>query len=88
MKKNGLPPNILVSLCISITALLIVFLIGVERKTAGSETACQVVAGILHYFMLTTFIWMLVEAINLYHNFVKIFNYGSNKFHCHPGIYI
>ena len=60
-------------------ALLITFLIGVERKTTGSsKTACQAVAGILHYFMLTTFIWMLVEAINLYRNFVKIFSGGSN----------
>ena len=59
-------------------ALLIVFLAGVERKTPGSKTACQVAAGVLHYFMLTTFIWMLVEAINLYRNFVKVFSGGSN----------
>ena len=58
-------------------ALLIVFLAGVERKTPGSKTACQVAAGVLHYFMLTTFIWVLVEALNLYRNFVKI-GVGSN----------
>ena len=59
-------------------ALLTVFFIGVERKTTGSKTSCQVVAGILHYFMLTTFVWMLIEAITLYRNFVKIFSGGNN----------
>ena len=53
-------------------ALLIVFLIGVERKTTGSKTTCQVVAGILHYFMLTTFSWMLIEAVILYFKLVKV----------------
>ena len=53
-------------------ALLIVFLVGVERKPTGSKTSCQVVAGILHYFMLTTFIWMLIEAVILYFKLVKV----------------
>ena len=76
--RSKLPPKILMSLASSLSILLIVFLVGAERDTVGSKIGCQVVAGILHYFMLTTFLWMLVEAINLYRNFVKIFRSGGD----------
>uniref|UniRef100_A0A7M5V0Y8 Uncharacterized protein n=3 Tax=Clytia hemisphaerica TaxID=252671 RepID=A0A7M5V0Y8_9CNID len=74
-----LPPKILISLALSLFILLIVFLVGAERgSVVTSKLGCQIVAGILHYFMLTTFLWMLIEAINLYRNFVKIFRSGGD----------
>ena len=51
--------------------LLIVFLSGIER-TSNKEN-CRAVAVFLHYFILTTFMWMGVEAANLYQMFVRIF---------------
>ena len=73
-----LPPKILINLCISMLALLLIFLFGVDKSS--SRTTCQIMAALLHYFTLTTFCWTLVEAYNLYKNFVKIFNMGgSNK---------
>ncbi|XP_066923598.1 adhesion G-protein coupled receptor G2-like [Clytia hemisphaerica] len=75
-----LPPKILINLCVSILALLLVFLFGVDQSTSSSRITCQIMAALLHYFTLTTFCWTLVEAYNLYKNFVKIFNMGgSNK---------
>ena len=56
----------------SLLLLLIVFLIGIERTS--SMRSCRTVAALLHYFILTTFLWMGVEAANLYQMFVKIFH--------------
>ena len=51
--------------------LLIMFLSGIER-TSNKEN-CRPVAVFLHYFILNTFMWMGVEAANLYQMFVRIF---------------
>ena len=51
--------------------LLIMFLSGIER-TSNKEN-CRPVAVFLHYFILTTFMWMGVEAANLYQMFVRVF---------------
>ena len=77
--RKKLAPKILISLCISLMILLVVFLFATEaRKITSVKFVCQIIACILHYFMLTTFMWMLVEAVNLYYSFVKIFN-GRDK---------
>ena len=75
--REKLSPKILISLCISLLALLIVFLTGIEKTS--NRVGCQVVAALLHYFILTTFFWMAVEAINIYQMFVKVFRKGSQK---------
>ena len=69
--RSKLSGKILILLCISLILLLIVFLIGIERTS--STQSCRTVAAFLHYFILTTFMWMGVEAANLYQMFVKIF---------------
>ncbi|XP_012553637.1 adhesion G-protein coupled receptor G4 isoform X1 [Hydra vulgaris] len=70
--RKKLPQRILICLCISLMGLLLVFLIGAE-KTSPIQL-CQVIAAVLHYFILSTFCWMLVEAFNLYLSFVIVFN--------------
>ena len=57
--------------------LLIVFLIGIE-KTSNTKS-CLAVAVLLHYFILTTFSWMGVEAASLYQLFVKVFPVRKQK---------
>ena len=69
--RSKLSGKILILLCMSLILLLIVFLIGIERTS--STQSCRTVAAFLHYFILTTFMWMGVEAANLYQMFVKIF---------------
>ena len=76
MKK--LPSKILVSMCVSLACLLLVFLLGVEKKPNTSTLTCQFSAALLHYFILSTFLWTLVQAYNLYMNFVKIFKHGNS----------
>ena len=56
--------------------LLIVFLIGIE-KTSNTKS-CVAVAVLLHYFILTTFSWMGVEAASLY-QMLKVFPVRKQK---------
>uniref|UniRef100_A0A7M5XNR7 Uncharacterized protein n=1 Tax=Clytia hemisphaerica TaxID=252671 RepID=A0A7M5XNR7_9CNID len=76
--RRKLPPKILINLSVSLSAVLIIFLVGAEKTEP--RIGCQVVAGLLHYFILTTFCWMAIEALNLYRNFVKVFSGGASNF--------
>lgn len=69
--------KILISFCVSLLALLIIFLAGVEKTS--NEVGCQVVAALLHYFILTTFLWMSVEAVNMYQMFLIVLGKRSQK---------
>ena len=40
------------------------------------QTACKVVAALLHYFFTAVFTWMLCEGIMLYFLLVKVLNIG------------
>ena len=75
--RKKLSSKILLCLCSSLVALLIVFLAGIERVTP--HIGCQFIAALIQYFLLTTFFWMTVEGWNLYRNFVKIYVGRSNK---------
>ena len=35
---------------------------------------------LLHYFLLTTLMWMLVEAVNMYQALIKVFTKYSGYF--------
>ena len=69
--------KILISFCVSLLALLIIFLAGVEKTS--NEVGCQVVAALLHYFILTTFFWMGVEAVSIYQIAVEVFRQKRPK---------
>ena len=75
--REKLPQKILISLCVSLLALLIVFLVGIAFQT--DKVGCRVVAALLHYLILTTFFWMGVEAANTYQMFVKVYQQRCEK---------
>lgn len=37
------------------------------------QVMCGVIAGLLHYFFLAAFVWMLLEGVQLYFMLVKVF---------------
>ncbi len=55
------------------SSLQISFLAGIDRKDQ-SDLTCGVVAGLIQYFALTTFLWLLVEG---YHVYVAIMTWQS-----------
>jgi len=67
--------NFAIALCLAQT----VFLVGVDRRAVPSpEEVCTVIAILLHYLLLATWAWMLVEGVHLYMMLVKIF-YNRKK---------
>lgn len=52
----------------------VVFLVGVDRSAVPSPDAlCTFIAVLLHYLLLCTFGWELIEGIHLYLFVVKVF---------------
>ena len=70
--RTKAPGQILFNFCIALTLTLIVFLVAAERSTTSSTASCRAAAIALHYFVLAVFMWMAVEAYNMYLGFVKI----------------
>lgn len=62
--------NLALSLCLAQS----VFLVGVDRVAVPSpDGLCIFIAILLHYLLLATWAWMLVEGIHLYMMLVRIF---------------
>lgn len=52
----------------------VVFLVGVDRSSVHSpDGVCTAIAALLHYLLLCTFAWQLVEGVHLYLFIVKVF---------------
>ena len=73
LKKNKLH-HIHRQLALALCLAQVVFLIGVDRTSVPSpDWLCTSIAAILHYLLLVTFAWQLVEGIHLYLFVVKVF---------------
>ena len=63
-----------VNLCINLAIAQIIFVAGVDKTSENSAPIhCQVIAVLLHYFFLASFMWMLMEGVFLYFALVKVF---------------
>ncbi|CAB4013760.1 adhesion G- coupled receptor G7-like [Paramuricea clavata] len=70
--RTKTPTQILLNFCIALSLTLIVFIVAAERSKTSSTTWCRAAAIALHYFVLAVFMWMAIEAYNMYLCFVKI----------------
>ena len=70
--RTKTPTQILFNFCIALSLTLIVFLLAAERSKTTSTASCRAAAIALHYFVLAVFMWMAIEAYNMYLCFVKI----------------
>ena len=65
-----------INLCISLAIAQIIFLAGVDKTgplNGDVPIHCQVIAVLLHYFFLVSFMWMLMEGVVLYVALVRVF---------------
>ena len=64
-----------VNLCISLAVAQLTFIAGVDKNsnTDNVPIHCQVIAVLLHYFFLVSFMWMLMEGVVLYVALVRVF---------------
>ncbi|XP_035665907.1 adhesion G-protein coupled receptor G7-like [Branchiostoma floridae] len=72
------PQHILTHLCSALLATLVIFLAGIDATS--SPVGCTVVSFLLHYFLLAVFMWMAVEAFNMYLAFVIVLGAHVSRF--------
>ncbi len=65
------PSKFHVQLCISLFCMLLVFASGIDRT--GNKGACVFVSVLIHYFTLTSVLWMWAEGILLFQLLVVVF---------------
>ncbi|KAL4217408.1 hypothetical protein ACF0H5_023858 [Mactra antiquata] len=68
--RKGRGQQVLVNLSVAMICSAILFLVGIDRTE--TKVGCIVVAALLHYFILVSFMWMLVEGVLQYLRFVKV----------------
>ncbi|XP_034406091.1 adhesion G-protein coupled receptor G4 [Cyclopterus lumpus] len=72
--RRDYPSQILINLSLALLGLNLVFLVNSWLSSWGVYGLCVAVASTLHYFLLASFTWMGLEAVNMYFALVKVFN--------------
>ncbi|XP_059507250.1 adhesion G-protein coupled receptor G4 isoform X2 [Stegostoma tigrinum] len=72
--RRDYPSKILMNLCMSLFMLNIFFLTNSWMASFKSPGLCITVAALMHYFLLSSFSWMCIEAVHMYFALVKVFN--------------
>ncbi|XP_068187778.1 adhesion G-protein coupled receptor G4-like [Antennarius striatus] len=72
--RRDYPSQILINLSLALLGLNLVFLVDSWLSSWGLHGLCVAVASTLHYFLLASFTWMGLEAVNMYFALVKVFN--------------
>ncbi|KAG7248214.1 hypothetical protein CRUP_023469, partial [Coryphaenoides rupestris] len=72
--RRDYPSQILINLSLALLCLNLVFLLNSWLASWGVYGLCVGVASALHYFLVASFTWMGLEAVNMYFALVKVFN--------------
>ena len=82
--------QILMYLSMSLLAAILLFTFGINSITdSDSLDVCKAIAPLLHFFLLSSIVWMSIEAYNLYQDLVKVFDttiISQNEFMCRAGV--
>ena len=63
-----------INLCINLIIAQLIFVVGIDHSARDYVPLhCQVIAVLLHYFFLVSFMWMLMEGVVLYVVLVLVF---------------
>lgn len=71
--RSGAVSHILVSLCLTLAASNLIFVVGMQPYTVTEIVACKIVAVLLHYTLLASMMWMAIEAVHIYLAMVVVF---------------
>ena len=69
-----------INLCISLGIAQLTFVAGVGSTGDPVPIHCQLVAVLLHYFFLVSFMWMLMEGVVLYVILIKVFVTNTKRY--------
>lgn len=67
--RKGPWPKVMLNLAVALLCFEVIVLAGIERTS--NKGSCIAVAVLLHYFLLVSFAWMLVDAVLQYMIFVS-----------------
>ena len=70
-----------INLCISLGIAQLIFVAGVDQSASDHVPIhCKVIAVLLHYFFLVSFMWMLMEGVVLYIILIKVFIADTKRY--------
>ncbi|KAF2974460.1 hypothetical protein EK904_010020, partial [Melospiza melodia maxima] len=72
--RRDYPSKILMNLSTALLFLNLIFLLDGWIASFDIDGLCIAVAALLHFFLLSTFTWMGLEAVHMYIALVKVFN--------------
>ncbi|KAK7491520.1 hypothetical protein BaRGS_00017159, partial [Batillaria attramentaria] len=78
--RQTIPSKILINLCVALALSNLVFLGGMQEYAFSNHVACKVVSVLLHYSLLASLCWMLVEGFNMYLALVLVFRTHYSNF--------
>ncbi|XP_061187542.1 adhesion G protein-coupled receptor B1-like [Saccostrea echinata] len=72
--------KILLNMCVSMLLMNATFILMAETTRSDGMVLCTIAAILLHYFLLTSLMWMCTEAVNMYQALIKVFTTYSSYF--------
>ena len=70
-----------IHLCINLGIAQLIFVVSVDQSASDHVPIhCQVIAVLLHYFFLVSFMWMLMEGVVLYIILVRVFISNTKRY--------
>lgn len=72
--------KILLNMCVSMLLMNATFILMAETTRSDGMVLCTATAILLHYFLLTSLMWMCTEAVNMYQALIKVFTTYSSYF--------
>ena len=70
-----------IHLCINLIVAQLIFVVGVDHTARDYVPLhCQVIAVLLHYFFLVSFMWMLMEGVVLYFILIRVFVTNTKRY--------
>ena len=73
--RQNVQGKIIASLCLAILGLLVLFIVAGFASLSGN--GCVAAGAFLHYFLLASFGWMLMEGIHLWRLVIHVFSSQS-----------
>ena len=71
--------KVLINLCIAILLLLIWYLVATRGRSL-STGGCVIAMALCHYFLMATFLWLVIDVINVYQMIITVFITYDSKF--------
>ena len=67
-----------IQLCLALAAMYIIFVVGIDRT--ANRAGCITVGVLIHYFALTSWMWMGAEALLMFQKLIIVFGHITYRY--------